>query len=233
MLNHRLARPERSRYCGHSSLSYREQSVYYPLARYERHFGNQLFSVRSSASYGPLLHHRKLSEAAVRHLDLAYRFIYRKLSVFDGFHHAGYAERHHYSVLHHYGLLHRADYVAGLYLFTRFYGRDELPLLRPRKGRNLYSSCYVRSRGLIHGLERPLNTVVHGLYKSRSQLYRKRGSCTYNGYTRADSGRLFVYLYRGLVASHLYYFTYQSLISYMNHVEHVCLFHSRGHYQRS
>lgn len=49
-----------------------------------------------------------------------------------------------------------------------------------------------------------------------------------------DSTRLGIpVIYRGFIASHLYYFTYQSLFSYVNHVEHVCLFHSRGHYQRA
>ena len=132
---------------------------------------------------------------------------------------------------HRFRLLYGAQDIAGLQYIAYLCRRLEIPEPFVVYGVHPDTSRYPVPGQLLNFIERALNAVVYGFYKSGGKLYRQGSAGGFHRLPGAYAAGLLVYLYGGLIPAKLYYFAYQLLFGYADHVVHVYVRHAGSHYQ--
>ena len=229
VLRDRLSRAESARDAGRAALGEREEAVDDALPRYERLVRQQAFAVGARRADGPALYDRNrdfMSEGVLYPRGVASGAVlaggrYPRHFAFE-------VRRHHYLVDEQRRLLNRREHHAA---------RDHVADLRDGRDVPYLVAVYHVDGGAggdVHTLlleqrvERAAYAVEEAAYESRTELYRKRLAGAGDVLVNLQAVRVFVDLYRRVVAVHLYYLAHQLFRTDVDDLAHTEVAHSGG-----
>ena len=147
-----------------------------------------LLDNRPGYTDGPFLHHDDLFAG-----DLGDGFLYSELALLDLLDLTLYVDRDEDPVLH--GSFHdRSDNLSRGDLVADCDCRLESPFLLSVQSRCGDSPQDVVSHFLLQDRQRPLNSVINGVQKSRTEFRNKRTAGVSDRFSRFDAGRILINL---------------------------------------